>query len=155
MNFAQSIEIGAAAERRAIDAFLDAGWCCIGHGLAQVGRTQLPLITRAGQKPSTDFCVFKKGDSLFVEVKSKEPLQRGGFGLDAAQWESLLDHDSFTPGRVLLVVEDRHADELLVAPVKTLKGAADWSLDGRYAIFPYEVFRPLAVFLKGWEEWTI
>jgi hypothetical protein len=153
MSFAERIEIGATAEQKAIAAFCAHGWCVIGHGLAQVGRLQLPIITQAGEKPSTDFVALKRGDFRLIEVKSKFPLDIGGFGLDKAQWHTLLEHDDLLPGSVALVIEDRETDQMLVAQVSRLKLIASWSLNRRYVLFLREHFRPLDNFLMENDEW--
>jgi hypothetical protein len=153
MSFSERIGIGASAELRAITAFCAHGWCCIGHGLAQVGRLQLPIIMQAGEKPSTDFVALKRGDFRLIEVKSKFPLDIGGFGLDKAQWDTLLEHDHLLPGSVALVIEDRETDQMLVAQVSRLKLVAAWSLNRRYVLFLREHFRPLDSFLRENDEW--
>lgn len=152
MSFAERIGIGATAEQKAIAAFCAHGWCVIGHGLAQVGRLQLPIITQAGEKPSTDFIALKAGDFRMIECKSKEPLGRGGFGLDRDQWETLLAHDRLLPGKTMLLIEDRQQDELLVAKVSRLKLVASWSLNRRYVLFLREHFRQLNDFLMENDE---
>jgi len=153
MTFAESIALGAKAERRAIDAFTGAGWCVIAHGAAQVGRAQLPLITPMGETGSTDFCAFRAGDYRMIECKSKEPLDRGGFGLDRDQWETLLAHDRLLPGKTMLLIEDRSADALLVARIDHLKTSATWSHDERFVFFDYHQFSLLGEFLKGHARW--
>ncbi|MCE2761238.1 MAG: hypothetical protein LW713_09435 [Acetobacteraceae bacterium] len=153
MSFAERIGIGATAEQKAIAAFCAHGWCVIGHGLAQVGRLQLPIITQAGEKPSTDFIALKAGDFRMIECKSKEPLGRGGFGLDADQWETLLAHDRLLPGKTMLLIEDRQQDELLVAQVSRLKLVASWSLNRRYVLFLREHFGQLDDFFMENGEW--
>ena len=153
MTWEESIALGAQAERRVIEAFTGAGWCCIGHGLAQIGRLQLPILTPLGEAPSTDFVAFRGGDYRLVEVKTKTPLDRGGFGLDKAQWITLLNHEKLTPGRVLLAIEDRNADALLVAQIDHLKPSATWSHDERFVFLDYHLFFPLGDFLKGHEKW--
>jgi hypothetical protein len=153
MSWEDSIALGAKAERRAIDAFKAAGWCCIAHGAAQIGRVQLPILTPVGERASTDFIALRGGDYRLVEVKTKTPLDRGGFGLDRLQWLSLLEHETFTPGRVLLTIEDRSADVLLVARIDHLKPSATWSHDERFVFLDHHLFCPLADFLKGHQKW--
>jgi hypothetical protein len=153
MTWEDSVALGAKAEKRVIDSFTGAGWCVIAHGAAQVDRFQLPILTQAGEAPSTDFVALKGGDYRLVEVKTKTPLDRGGFGLDKLQWITLLNHEKLTPGRVLLAIEDRSADALLVARIDHLKPSATWSHDERFVFFDYDQFCPLADFLKGHEKW--
>jgi hypothetical protein len=153
MTWEESIALGARAEKRAISAFTKAGWCCIAHGAAVVDKFQLPIITPMGEKPSTDFIALKAGDFRMIECKSKEPLGRGGFGLDRDQWETLLAHDRHLPGKTMLLIEDRNADALLVARIDHLKTSVTWSHDERFAFFDYDQFCPLADFLKGHEKW--
>jgi hypothetical protein len=153
MTFEESIALGAKAERRAIDAFTGAGWCVIAHGAAQVGRAQLPLITPMGETGSTDFCAFRAGDYRMIECKSKEPLDRGGFGLDRDQWETLLAHDRLLPGKTMLLIEDRQQDELLVAQVSRLKLVATWSANQKFVMFDQTNFHHLNDFLEGHARW--
>jgi Holliday junction resolvase len=153
MTFEESIALGAKAERRAINAFTEAGWCVIAHGAAQVGRLQLPLITPMGETRSTDFIAVKAGDFRLIETKSKEPLDRGGFGLDSDQWQTLLEHDRLLPGKTMLLIEDRQQDEMLVAQVSRLKSVATWSANQKFAMFDQTHFHPLNDFLEGHKKW--
>jgi Holliday junction resolvase len=153
MTWEDSVALGAKAEKRAIDAFTGAGWCVIAHGAAQVGRLQLPILTEAGEAPSTDFIALKAGDYRMIECKSKEPLGRGGFGLDRDQWETLLAHDRLLPGKTMLLIEDRQQDELLVARIDHLRTSATWSANQKFAMFDQTHFHPLNDFLEGHAKW--
>jgi len=153
MSFAERIGIGASAEHRAIAEFSAAGWVCLPHGLAQVGKAQMRLITMQGEADSTDFVVFCRRHFFFVEVKSKTELDKGGYGIDAIQWQTLLAHDQLFDGRVILCIQDRGKDTMLAASMLFLKAAATLSFDERYVIFPNETFRPLANFLERMQKW--
>lgn len=150
MTFADSLAQGAKAEKRALAAFTDSGWCCIPHGEARMGQVQMRLLSPSGEKLSTDFVCFRGNDYIFAEIKSKRPLDRGGFGLDLAQWRTLLEHEDSLTGRTLVIIENRATDKLVAARVTDLQAApSELSWNGLYIFFSEDCFRPLAEFLEG------
>ena len=115
-----------------------------------MGQVQMPLISPSGQKLSTDFVCFRGADYIFAETKSKCPLDRGGFGLDVAQWQTLLEHEDSLTGRTLVIIENRTTDKLVAARVTDLQAApSELSRNGFYIFFSEDCFRPLAEFLEG------
>jgi hypothetical protein len=152
----QRIELGQEAEQRAMAEVLAFGWSVLPYGLARLNAPVPPLQTPKGPVRPCDFLAYPPdGRPPFaVEVKAKDELRLGGYGLDADQasekdcWQQLQLHDRHG-GPALLVVVDPNKKDILCATVRMLSNPEPTlSLNGRLWRWPAQAFMPLANLLR-------
>lgn len=152
----QRIEKGQTAEQRAMAEVLALGCSVLPYGLARPNAPVPPLQTPGGDVRPGDFIAFHPdGRSLYViEVKGKDELRQGGYGLDANEadekdcWQQLQLHDKHA-GPVLLVIVDPDKETIVCATVRMLaKPGPTLSANGRMWRWPTDTFMPLATLLR-------
>lgn len=150
--FEQRCGVGAVAEAQVIEALQAAGWACCPFGLARANSPPARLLLPDGSTSKTvDIIAWpptgKK--AFYLEVKSKNPLFHGGFGLDVAEWDALRLHDKYA-GSTVLIVLNRTSNRLVYATVSRLiKSQPSMSRNGSTVMWPAIAFWNFNSFLDA------
>jgi hypothetical protein len=150
------IEKGQEAEQRAMAQFLTFSWSVSPSGLARENAPVPYLQTPKGLVRPCDFLAYPPDGRppYAVEVKAKDELRLGGYGLDADEaseldcWQQLQLHDKYA-GPVLLVVADPNKEAIVCATVRMLKNPGPtMSANGKLWRWPAQTFMPLINLLR-------
>jgi hypothetical protein len=152
----QRIEKGQSAEQRAMAQVTAWGWSVLPYGLARENAPVPYLQTPKGLVRPCDFLAYPPDGRppYSVEVKAKDELRLGGYGLDADEaseldcWQQLQLHDKHA-GPVLLVIVDPDKETIVCATARRLaKPGPTLSANGRMWRWPADTFMPLANLLR-------